>query len=215
MRITTQSIIDLNPCERVSVFAENYPNFDGTLEEFFALPLISYSDKLWVIITILSFDQVIKWSISCLETVEYLYSSKNTDNRVIDIITYLKTIEDFSALSESQLTYIKSFNDTLVSMDYSAISDYEVALHNSDNISEKAGTAASKYIEFALHALVKLITGSDNIVKRAIIIHHICAASAFAKREIDPTIDELVNGDYSESIHANEQKNINFSLVIE
>lgn len=57
MQINAQQIKDLNPCRaRWDNFIKHYPNFSGSMGEFFALTRISFYDKMWVFSRVLSVE---------------------------------------------------------------------------------------------------------------------------------------------------------------
>lgn len=77
MRITTEIIKQLNPCEdRFSNFISNYPDYDGTLEHFISLYKITYSDKVWVVTKLFSKEQNVKWAILCAKSVLHIFESE-------------------------------------------------------------------------------------------------------------------------------------------
>jgi len=66
MKITTQIIKDLNPCEdRRDNFLGYYPLFSGDHEDFLLLDKITHKDKLWVILRLMDRIDVEVFAIDC------------------------------------------------------------------------------------------------------------------------------------------------------
>ncbi len=104
MKITVDTIAKLNPCEsRFGNFKENYPNFEGTLTDFISLDKITYDDKVWVAIRLLSKNQLVEWSVACAESVKHIFESRYPENKsVSNLLDYMKTIEDYERLTAGQ-----------------------------------------------------------------------------------------------------------------
>jgi len=67
MKITTQIIKDLNPCEdRLDNFMEHYPDFDGDHEDFLLLDKITHNDKIWVILRLMERIDIEVFAIDCV-----------------------------------------------------------------------------------------------------------------------------------------------------
>ena len=57
MKITTKLIKSLNPCQsRLDNYLLHYKNFKGSARQFFELEHINHSDKLWVVLRLVSHD---------------------------------------------------------------------------------------------------------------------------------------------------------------
>ena len=68
-KITLSSIKALDPCkDRLDNFIEHYPEFKGTLEEFFELNHITIHDKLWLGLRLLSRTNIEVFAIDCAAT---------------------------------------------------------------------------------------------------------------------------------------------------
>jgi len=66
MKITTQIIKDLKPCEdRLDNFLEHYPDFKGDHEDFLSLDRITHKDKLWVTLRLMERVDVEVFAIDC------------------------------------------------------------------------------------------------------------------------------------------------------
>ena len=104
MLMTSDKIKNLNPCnDRWENFNANYPNFNGTLEEFLNLDLITYNDKLWVSIGLMTKQQSIKFSLKCIESVLHIYENEYpNDKKPRELLEYLKSIPDFGNMTEVQ-----------------------------------------------------------------------------------------------------------------
>lgn len=65
--IVTKKIIKaLKPCgDRYENYIEYYSDFNGTLEEFLFLPLISHKDKLWVALRLLPLETIEIFTLDC------------------------------------------------------------------------------------------------------------------------------------------------------
>jgi hypothetical protein len=113
MKITTESISKLNPCkDRFDNFTLNYPNFNGSLKEFLSLENITYDDKVWVVVRLMSKNQRVRWSIMCAESVKHFYEEKYLDSKALsNLFDYLNSIEDFENLTEVQRAKILSLRN--------------------------------------------------------------------------------------------------------
>ena len=101
MKITTDMISKLNPCESsFNNFKKHYPNYEGDFRDFLALEDITYDDKVWVASRILNRNQLVHWSILCAESVKHIFENKYPDNKFLTVLLdYLKNIPDFNNLS--------------------------------------------------------------------------------------------------------------------
>jgi hypothetical protein len=104
MQINREILKNLNPClDRYKNYLENYPNFDGSFDEFLDLENITYDDKIWVAQRVLNTNQLIHFALLCAQSVLHIFEEKYTeDKRVRNCIEYLMKIEDFSNLTDQQ-----------------------------------------------------------------------------------------------------------------
>ena len=104
MKINVEIISKLNPCEsRFTNFKKQYPNFDDSFTEFLKLENITYDDKVWVMVRLLSKNQLVHWSILCAESVLHIFENERPqDKRVSEALTTLKSIPDFENMSDAE-----------------------------------------------------------------------------------------------------------------
>jgi hypothetical protein len=104
MLINKEMIKPLNPCQdRFNNFVVNYPEFNGELKEFLSLDKITYKDKIWVGVRLMTRTQKVKFSIKCAESVLHLFESKYpNDKRPRECIEHLKTYKSFENLTQEQ-----------------------------------------------------------------------------------------------------------------
>jgi hypothetical protein len=109
MKITLRQIKELNPCaSRLEHFKRNYPNFKGSLEDFLSLEHITYSDKVWVCVRLMTKNQKFYWARACATSVLEIFESRRlNDSRVKDLLDYLNTLDDVNRLSDMQLAEIR------------------------------------------------------------------------------------------------------------
>jgi len=106
MIIVNKDIIKkMNPCR--SRFDQNYlvhySDFNGNLDKFLDLDLITYGDKIWVTQRLLNKYQLVHFAILCAQSVLSIYENKYpNDKRVGDLLSFLVSISDFSNLSSEQ-----------------------------------------------------------------------------------------------------------------
>ena len=104
MQINREILKNFNPClDRYKNYLENYPNFDGSFDEFLDLNNITYNDKIWVAQRVLNKNQLIRFALLCAESVLHIFEEKYPeDKRPRDCIEYLMKIDDFSNLTDEQ-----------------------------------------------------------------------------------------------------------------
>lgn len=202
--ITTSLVQNMNPCEdRLDNFVQQYPDYSGSLADFLSLTNITYTDKLWVASRYLSFDQMVKWSIKCADSVKLNWIG---DTRVNTLINHLKTITDFSSLTQEQKDYISS-----LLWDHCCVN--EIGLYESGVDKENsASLAASKFAGMSALYSAKFAIGDGSDINACFFAS--CSASMKA-RQLDLNINESVEGDYSSSIHANAQKQLNLDFLLQ
>ena len=80
MQITVELVKNLRPCaDRFNNFTTNYPNYNNKLEDFLSLDKISYSDKFWVSVRLMTEEQKITYALKCAESVLHIYEKHNND----------------------------------------------------------------------------------------------------------------------------------------
>lgn len=150
MRVTAAAIRKLNPCkDRIENFEKMYPEYDGSMYEFLQLENISYSDKIWVAVMMLSKNQLVVWSIACAESVKHIYESRHPNNKSLSILLdYMKTIPDFSNLTKLQkaklAVYRKAAFDASVHVD-----DAADAAYTAYTVTYAAYTTAAAYASYS------------------------------------------------------------------
>lgn len=82
MKINRKLIEKYNPCvSRFKNFLSHYHHFDGEVTEFLALDKISYTDKIWVMTRLLSKEQNLKLTLTCVEPVLSQYELKYPNDK--------------------------------------------------------------------------------------------------------------------------------------
>lgn len=132
-KINAKLIKAMNPCKnRFNNFIKEYPKFNGTFNQFLSLDNITYDDKVWVAVRMLSKNQLVHWSIACAESVQYIYNEKYPKNMVlIELFSYLGKIDDFEKLTETEKTEIIRLRDAAAAA-YAA--DYAAAAEEQRNL---------------------------------------------------------------------------------
>lgn len=122
MKINAEIIGKLNPCKnRFDNFKEQYPEFDGSLSDFVALDNITYSDKIWVAVRLLSKNQLVKWSLMCVESTKHIFNTKYPENKALDnLFDYMNSLSDFENLSEEQKNKLKELRYAAAAYAYAA-----------------------------------------------------------------------------------------------
>ena len=66
LKIDTKTIQTLNPCkDRFDNWLEHYDNKTYTVKQFFALDNITHSDKLWVVLRLVSNETKVIFALDC------------------------------------------------------------------------------------------------------------------------------------------------------
>jgi len=109
MQINKELLKSLNPCtDRYKHFLKHHGEFNGSFSEFMDLPNLDYEDKIWVAVIVLTKNQLVKWSVLCVDSVVHIFEDKRPDDkRLSDCISYLKSINDFNNLTNAQALEIK------------------------------------------------------------------------------------------------------------
>ena len=82
MKVTTEIIKNLNPCiDRLEHYLEHYSDFDGTIEDFLALEMLTHNDKIWVSVRLMSKEQRVKFSILCAKSVLHIFEEKYPEDK--------------------------------------------------------------------------------------------------------------------------------------
>jgi len=160
MKITTQIIKDLKPCEdRLDNFIEHYPDFKGDHEDFLLLDKITHKDKLWVTLRLMDRIDVEVFAIDCVvdattayavAAAEYTYAVYNyaADDYTYTVYTYAAD----AAASAAYAAYAAYAAD--VAAEYAAASAASAAAFF--NYEASGGTACSEK-ERQLDAICYLI----------------------------------------------------------
>jgi hypothetical protein len=77
MKINKEIIEAMRPCSnRFENYLKYYQDFDSTLEKFLNLENITFNDKMWVTMRLLSHKQLVEISCRIAESVLYIYENK-------------------------------------------------------------------------------------------------------------------------------------------
>ena len=138
--INKETILNFEPCrDRLDNYLENYSDFSGTLDEFLELRNISYYDKIWVGVRLLTFNQRVHFAILCADSVSHLTDDKS----VKEFLDYLKSIPDFSELSKEQEENILSHKSAHAFAFSYASASYASASHASASASASYASASA------------------------------------------------------------------------
>lgn len=109
MNINSALIRNFSPCkDRIENFETEYPGFNGELSEFLNLDKITYIDKVWVCVRVMTKTQLVKWSILCAESTLHYFERMYPDNkRPRALLEHLKTYESFENLSDTEKNTIR------------------------------------------------------------------------------------------------------------
>ncbi len=151
MIINYAYLSDLNPCiERLKHYKAVNGTKDFTVEQFLDLENITYSDKIWVAGRLMSRSQSILFAILCVESTLPVYEDQNSgDTTLRDCVKYLKTIKDFTNLTEEEKSNVLMYLD----LTFRVASTCPASL---------LGSAAS-YVAYGVAYLVNAVSvGADN-----------------------------------------------------
>jgi hypothetical protein len=152
MQINKEILKNLNPClDRYKNYLENYPNFDGSFDEFLDLENITYNDKIWVAQRVLNTNQLIHFGLLCAESVLHIFEEKYPeDKRPRNCIEYLMKIDDFSNLTDEQKEEIlkhknaaSSASSAAYAAAYASAYSYAANAANATNATNATNAAAS------------------------------------------------------------------------
>ena len=106
MKINTQIIRDLNPCEsRFNNYLSHYTDFEGDLATFLALDKITYADKVWVVVRLLSTAQRSRWAALCAQSVLHIFESKlpndSRPRKAVEAVLEGKSKEEVNAAANA------------------------------------------------------------------------------------------------------------------
>ena len=74
MKINIETITRFNPCkDRLDNYLSYYSQFDGSLSEFLNLDKITFRDKVWISVRLMTRTQKVKFSILCAESVLHIF----------------------------------------------------------------------------------------------------------------------------------------------
>jgi len=146
MQINKEFLKSLNPCaNRYENYLEHNADFSGSFSDFLELPNVAYSDKSWVAEKILNKNQAVKWAILCAQSVIHVFEAKNTDDKILsNCINFLKTVNDFDNLTDTEKLEIKKHLDI--------IRDYYTAQYATDALYTVYATNAVYAVCAAAHA---------------------------------------------------------------
>jgi len=121
MQINKEFLKSLKPCaDRYENYLEHHASFDGSFSEFIDLPYLDYNDKVWVAVRVLTSNQAVKWSVLCAESVVHIFEDKHPDDKSLSTcINFLKTVNDFNNLTETEKLEIEKRLD-IIQVNYAA-----------------------------------------------------------------------------------------------
>lgn len=147
MKITLKQIKKLDPCRsRLDHFVRHYPNFKGSLEDFLMLENITYGDKVWVCVRLMTRNQKFFWARSTAYSVLEIFEARRpNDTRVRELFDYLNTIDDVENLSAEQLTEIRRLRDAAADAAYAVDADAAYAAAAAGAYAAAAVAVAAAY----------------------------------------------------------------------
>ena len=91
-KINLEYIKTFDPCQDgLDNYIKYHKEFNGTMTEFLSLEHIPYEDKVWLVVKVIDYKILQKWSVDCAESVLHIYEDKYPgDNRVRDCIETTK-----------------------------------------------------------------------------------------------------------------------------
>jgi len=115
MQINKEVLKSLNPCDnRYEHFLEHHGEFSGSFNDFLDLTNVEYSYKIWVAVRVLTKNQLINWSILFAESVVHIFEDKHPDDKSLsDCINFLKTVNDFDNLTDTERKEIEKHMDII------------------------------------------------------------------------------------------------------
>jgi len=115
MQINKEFLKSLKPCaNRYENYLEHNADFSGSFSEFLDLPYLDYTDKTWVAEKILTKNQAVNWAILCAESVVHMFEDKHPDDKILsNCIDFLKTVNDFDNLIDTQVLEIEKHLDII------------------------------------------------------------------------------------------------------
>ena len=82
MQISTEKIKTLNPCvDRFNNYLKHYADFKGSVADFAMLENITYQDKIWVLVRLMTHVQKMQFAVKCAFSVLDIYEAKYTDDK--------------------------------------------------------------------------------------------------------------------------------------
>ena len=148
MKITIAKVQELNPCKsRFDNFVNNNPNFNGTIEDFLSLENITYSDKIWVCVRLMTKNQKFFWARSiAFSVLEILEKHRPDEKRVKALFDFINSIDDITNLTPEQLEQLRILRDAAwdARIDAYAATAY-AATATAYDYAATAATAATAY----------------------------------------------------------------------
>ena len=91
-KINLEYIKTFKPCQDgLDNYTKYHKEFEGSMTEFLSLEHIPYEDKVWLVVKVIDYKILQKWSVDCAESVLHIYEDKYPgDNRVRDCIETTK-----------------------------------------------------------------------------------------------------------------------------
>jgi len=164
MQINKEFLKSLKPCaDRYKVFLKHHADFDGSLSEFLDLPNLEYGDKAWVAERVLNKNQAIKWATLCAESVVHIFEEQCPGNKhPRDCIDFLKTVNDFDNLTETEKLEIEKHKDIIGDYYSTSAANYATSAAHYALYSDVYNAA------FAAHYAVYAATHSANAASDSI-----------------------------------------------
>lgn len=120
MKINTEMIINVLDDKYTYIkdnLIKNYKDFEGSIEDFFKLEQISFSDKIFVALRLVDKNTRVKFAVKCAEHVLHIFEEKvfQDDKRIRNCIEFLNSIDDFDNLNNEQSKLLRFHRDSAYS----------------------------------------------------------------------------------------------------
>ena len=163
MQINKEVLKSLDPCsDRYKNYLENYPNFDGSFDEFLDLENITHNDKIWVAKRVLNTNQIVHFGLLCAQSVLHIFEEKYPeDKRPRNCIEYLIKIDDFSKVTDEQREEILKHRDAAADS-YAVYAAANAAVYTAANAAVYAADTAANAAVYAADADAAAVYAAAN-----------------------------------------------------
>lgn len=113
MKISTELFAKITPSDPITKnFIKLYPHFLGNIDDLIFLDKIGCLDKLWLFLKLMNKNQLVKFSRNRVESVYHIFEkNRPEDKRIINLLNFIDTINDFENLSSEETKNIKYLLD--------------------------------------------------------------------------------------------------------